>query len=268
MTGQEFFKIGLIGEGIWSISGPANDQMYLVLGRDKALLVDTGMGVGDLAALVRSLTSLPVMVVNTHGHPDHAGGNGGFDEFFMHPADEPIMKKMCADEYRRNDLKAFHGDGTPAYQRLAAGLVRYRETRLNPLKEGMSFDLGGRVFEVIEVPGHTPGCVGFLNEEEEIIFTGDMVVETPVWLYLDHSLPLSTYLDSLQKIQKRRFNTLLPGHKPVPLGRENLEDLIACAEEILAKPGIGALERTFDGEGLFWKHGRASIIYNPLNLND
>ncbi len=268
MTGQEFFEIGLIGVGIWSISGPTNDQMYLVAGKDKALLVDTGMGVGDLAALVRSLTPLPVIAVNTHGHPDHAGGNGGFDEFFLHPADEPIMKKMCTDEYRRNDLKAFHGDGTPAYQRMAAGLVSYREAPLNPLKEGMSFDLGGRVFEVIEVPGHTPGGVCFLNEEEGIIFTGDMIVETPVWLYLDHSLPLSNYLDSLQKINKRSFRTLLPGHQPSPLGRENLEDLIACTEEILAEPGIGKPERTFAGEGLLWKHGRASIIYNPLNLHD
>jgi glyoxylase-like metal-dependent hydrolase (beta-lactamase superfamily II) len=268
MTGQEFFKTGLIGEDIWSISGPANDQMYLVAGKDKALLVDTGMGVGDLAALVRSLTPLPVIVVNTHGHPDHAGGNGGFDEYFLHPADEPIMKKMCADEYRWNDLKAFHGDGTPAYQRMAAVLVSYRETRLNPLKEGMYFDLGGRVFEVMEVPGHTPGCVCIINENEGIIFTGDMIVETPVWLYLSHSLPLSIYLASLQKIQKKRFNTLLPGHLPAPLGRENLEDLVACAEEILANPGVGKTERTFAGEGLLWKYGRASIIYNLLNLHD
>lgn len=266
MTRQEFFKTGLIGEGIWSISGPANDQMYLVAGKDKALLVDTGMGVGDLAALVSSLTPLPVIVVNTHGHPDHAGGNGGFDEYFLHPADEPIMKKMCTDEYRRNDLKAFHGDGTPTFQRMAAGLVSYRETRLNPLKEGMSFDLGGRVFEVTGIPGHTPGCVCFINEEEGIIFTGDMIVETPVWMYLKHSLPLATYLASLQKIIKRSCRTLLPGHQPSPLGRENLEDLIACAEEILAEPGIGKLERTFAGEGLLWNHGRASIIYDPQKL--
>jgi hydroxyacylglutathione hydrolase len=268
MTDQEFFNIGLVGEGIWSISGPANDQMYLVAGKDKALLVDTGMGVGDLADLVRSLIPLPVIVVNTHGHPDHAGGNGGFGGFFLHPADEPIMKLMCTDDYRRNDLKAFHGDGTPAYQRMASGLVNYRETRLNPLKEGMSFDLGGRVFEVIEIPGHTPGGVCFLNEEEGIIFTGDMIVETPVWMYLKHSLPLSTYLSSLRKINKRSFRTLLPGHQPSPLGRENLEDLIACTEEILAEPGIGNLERTFAGEGLLWKHGKASIIYNPKNLSD
>lgn len=268
MNGQAFFKTSLIGEGIWSISGPANDQMYMVQGRDKALLVDTGMGVGDLAGLVRSLTSLPVLVVNTHGHPDHAGGNGGFDVVYLHPADEPIMKKMCTNEYRLNDLKAFHGDGTPAFQRMAAGLVSFREIRMLPLAQGMCFDLGGRTFEVVELPGHTPGGVCLLNEEEGLIFTGDMIVETPVWMYLKHSLPLEVYLASLRKINQRRFDTLFPGHQPTPLGRENLEDLIVCTEEILAEPGIGKLERTFAGEGLLWKHGRASIIYDPKKLGD
>jgi hydroxyacylglutathione hydrolase len=177
------------------------------------------------------------------------------------------MKKMCTDDYRRNDLIAFNGEGTPEYQRLAAGLVHYREIRMKALKDGMSFDLGGRVFEVIEIPGHTPGCVCLLNEAEGVMFTGDMIVETPVWLYLKHSLPLVVYDSSLQKIKKRKFDILFPGHQPAPLGRENLEDLIVCTEEILAEPGIGKLERTFAGEGLLWKHGRASIIYDPQNLS-
>lgn len=266
MNFGEFFKTERIAEDIWSISGPANDQMYLVLGREKAMLVDTGMGVGDLAGLVRSLTDLPIIVVNTHGHPDHAGGNGGFTEVYLHPADEPIMRRMCANEFRRDDIKNFHGDGTPAYQRMLAGLVHFREIALHPLCEGMIFDLGGRRFEVLEIPGHTPGCVSLLNEAEKILLTGDMIVETPVWLYLNHSLPLRFYLASLQRLQFRDFETLLPGHLPAPLGRGKLEDLLTCCSEILASPGIGEPTRTFAGEGLLWKHGSGSIIYKPYQL--
>jgi len=266
MIAKDYFKTSLIGEGIWSISGPANDQMYLVLGEEKALLVDTGMGVGDLAGLVRLLTPLPVIVVNTHGHPDHAGGNGGFEEANLHPADERIMRRMCADEFRRNDIKNFHGDGTPAYQRMLAGMVHFRVITLHPLREGIVLDLGGRKFEVIEIPGHTPGCVSLLNGVEKILFTGDMIVQTPVWMYLKHSLPLRTYLASLQKLQTREFETLFPGHLPAPLDRQNLDDLIACCQEILERPGIGAHTKTFAGEGLLWKHGKGSIIYNPKHL--
>jgi len=266
MTSQEYFKTSLIEEEIWSISGPANDQMYLVLGQKKAMLVDTGMGVGDLAGLVRSLTSLPLIVVNTHGHPDHAGGNGGFEEAYLHPADERIMQRMCADEFRRNDIKNFHGDGTPGYQRVLAGMVHFREITLHPLREGIVFDLGGRKFQVIEIPGHTPGCVSLLNEVEKILFTGDMIVQTPVWMYLKHSLPLRTYLASMQKLQARDFEMLLPGHLPAPLGRGNLEDLLTCCSEILASPGIGEQTKTFAGEGLLWKHGSGMIIYDFSKL--
>lgn len=264
----DYFQTRLMGEGIWSISGPANDQMYLVLGQKKAMLVDTGIGVGDLATLVCSLTPLPVFVVNTHGHPDHAGGNGGFEEAYLHPADEPIMRRMCTDDYRRDDLIAFHGEGTPAFERMLEGLVHYREITLHPLCEGTVFDLGDRKFEVLEIPGHTPGCVCLLNEMEHVLFTGDMIVQTPVWMYLKHSMPLCTYLVSLQKLQGRDFETLLPGHLPAPLGRGNLEDLIACCGEILSSPGIGEHTRTFAGEGLLWKYGKASIIYNPEHLVD
>jgi glyoxylase-like metal-dependent hydrolase (beta-lactamase superfamily II) len=267
MTVGEFFKTELIGEDIWSISGSANDQMYLAVGDEKALLVDTGMGVGDLAAQVRSLTPLPVIVVNTHGHPDHAGGNGGFEEAYLHPADMRIMRRMCTDEFRRDDIKNFHGDGTPAYQRMLAGLVHFREITLHPLREGMTFDLGGRKFEVLETPGHTPGCVSLLNEADKALFTGDMIVETPVWMYLKHSLPLRSYLASLQKLQARDFEMLLPGHLPAPLGRGNLEDLLSCCSEILASPGIGELTKTFAGEGLLWKHGAGMIIYDPNKLS-
>jgi hydroxyacylglutathione hydrolase len=265
---SDYFQTSLMGEGIWSISGPANDQMYLVLGIEKALLVDTGMGVGDLASLVRSLTPLPVIVVNTHGHPDHAGGNGGFEEAYLHPADDLIMQHMCTNEFRLNDMKSFHGDGSPAFLQMQAGMVHFSEITLHPLREGMIFDLGKRKFEVIEIPGHTPGCVCVLNETEKILFTGDMIVQTPVWMYLKHSLPLRTYLASLQKLQTREFKTLFPGHLPAPLGRQNLDDLIACCQEILERPGIGAHTKTFAGEGLLWKHGKASIIYNSEHLLD
>ena len=266
MNFGEFFKTEWIAEDIWSISGPANDQMYLVLGREKAILVDTGMGVGDLAGFVRSLTDLPVIVVNTHGHPDHAGGNGGFTEVYLHPADEPIMRRMCANEFRIGDLKAFNGDGTSEFQRLAAGLVGFREVELHPLGEGTVFDLGGRIFEVIEVPGHTPGCVCLFNEKEKLLFSGDTLVQTPVWLYLTHSLPLRVYQSGLQKLQCKDTEVIFPGHLPAPLGKQILEDLAACCGEILAAPGIGEPTRTFAGEGMLWKHGSGSIIYNPNQL--
>lgn len=265
---SDYFTTRLVGEKIWSIDGPANDLMYLVVGRRKAMLVDTGMGIGDLAEVVNSLTSLPVMVVNTHGHPDHAGGNSNFAQIWLSEKDEPIRQRMCSDEFRSRDLKAVLGENNHQYARLAAGLIRSKPFKTHYVLPGEIFDLGDRLFEVMDIPGHTPGSIYLLNAREKILFSGDSIVATPVWLYLDHSLPLKTYHEALKKMGSRSdsFDIIFPGHQPAPLRRQHLYDLIACVEEVLARPGIGELTKTFAGEGLSWKYGAGTIIYNQQNI--
>ena len=63
--------------GAWGIQ-TRNVTCYLLLGREKAMLIDTAYGEGDLPALIASITSLPLIVVNTHGHYDHTSGNAFF----------------------------------------------------------------------------------------------------------------------------------------------------------------------------------------------
>jgi glyoxylase-like metal-dependent hydrolase (beta-lactamase superfamily II) len=256
-------------EALWSIDGPANDLMYLVAGTRRAMLVDTGMGIGNLAQTVRGLTSLPLTVVNTHGHPDHAGGNGGFEEIWLAPQDEALMRQMTADQFRQNDLKRAHGGNDPEYRHLAESLVPVCPYRLQALQPGQIFDLGGRCFEVLTLPGHTPGSICLLNPDEKLLFTGDAIVATPVWMYLQHSTSLSIYLDSLKRLQARQaeFDVLLPGHQPTPLGKDQLDALIACAQEILEGRGVGEPNRTFAGAGLQWSHGPGIIIYDPDRLH-
>ncbi len=258
----------LIGDRIWLIHGLANDLMYLVAGTERALLIDTGMGFGDLAGFVKSLTALPVTVVNTHGHPDHAGGNPGFEEVWLHPADIELLPKMCSDAYRLNDIKIFYGETHPDYQFICDGIVHFQPTRLNPLQPDQVFDLGDRQLRVLEVPGHTPGCIGLLNSREKQLFIGDSIVAGHAWLYLDHSLPLATYLDSLKKLQQieNEFDFIFPGHLPTPLEKVVLHDLITCAQEIIHQPEMGEPITTFAGSGLLWSHGAGHIIYNPNNM--
>jgi glyoxylase-like metal-dependent hydrolase (beta-lactamase superfamily II) len=259
------YKVEMVEEQVWALYGPANEMLYLVEGSQSALLVDTGMGIGDLPGVLRGLTDRPIVVVDTHGHPDHAGGNPFFDTFWMHPADRAILQEMCSDCYRQNDIHAFTDASDPRAERLIAGLVPYRELPLQELADGLVIDLGGRQFEVLTCPGHTPGSVCLLNSREKLLFSGDSVVATPVWLYLAHSLSLKTYHRSLTRLLERseEFLTILPGHPPTPLGKPHLADLLACATEILSRPGIGEPVRTFAGQGLMWSHGSAQIIYAP-----
>ncbi len=239
--------------------------MYLVTGAHHAMLVDTGMGIGDLAGTVRSL---PLIVVNTHGHPDHAGGNGGFDEVWLAPQDEALMREMTADQFRLEDLKRARGEDDPEYHRMAESLLPVRPSRLQALLPGQIIDLGGRCFEVLPLPGHTPGSICLLNSDEKLLFSGDSIVGSPVWMYLQHSTSLSTYLASLKKVRERQteFDLLFPGHQPAPLGKDQLDHLISCAEEILDGRGVGEPTHTFAGEGLQWKHASGIIIYDPHRL--
>ncbi|WP_164860140.1 MBL fold metallo-hydrolase [Actinomyces wuliandei] len=91
---------------------PRDVHMHLVTGRQRALLVDTGYGVGDLAALVTSLTDLPLTVVLTHGHIDHAFGASGLTDVHMHPADLPVLARhQVASRQLHDEVRSAHADG-------------------------------------------------------------------------------------------------------------------------------------------------------------
>lgn len=106
------------------------------------------MGIGNLKACVRGLTKLNVVVVNTHGHPDHAGGNLEFDECYMHPADARWYRQMCTREFRTADVRRILNE--PATE-LCDALLDMAPMPL-PIADGTEIDLGGRKVQVIATP--------------------------------------------------------------------------------------------------------------------
>ena len=148
------------------------NAMFLLVGSEKALLIDTGTGVFDLPALVKSLTDKPVQVVLTHGHPDHAGAIGWFDEVYAHP-DDFEMALNLSYESRRGYAEALLKLNRAAPV-TAEDTVKFEKMpKMLPLFEGDTIDLGGRKVMVFETPGHTPGGLSFLDVRERIMITGD-----------------------------------------------------------------------------------------------
>lgn len=84
---NEFYNINEIKEGVYHISDLNGICCTLIVGKEKALLFDTGYGIGDLKQVVKSITELPIIVVNSHGHLDHMGGNYQFEETYIHEDD-------------------------------------------------------------------------------------------------------------------------------------------------------------------------------------
>ena len=161
---------------------------YLVIGEKKACMIDTMNGYNNLNETARKLTDKPVVVVNTHGHPDHIFGNVFFSEAYMNPADLDLARSFVESPEYRKILKE-QNLSFPPFRNILPGDV---------------IDLGGRTLEVFSLPGHTPGSILLLLKEDRILFTGD-AVNHHLWMQLDGCLSISDYVKELVDKNFRDF---------------------------------------------------------------
>ena len=150
-------KIQRINDHIWLLNDHDDGTGYLVTGTDKALVIDTMYGQEDLKEAVKTLTDLPLMLVNTHGHFDHTYGNLYFDKAYIHPADIGI-----ANAY-------FKADGFVQMMKESGR----KPAEFEPILEGTVIDLGGIELEIYETPGHTPGSILLLDRKCRVLLSGD-----------------------------------------------------------------------------------------------
>ncbi len=204
-----------IRENVTLIDDAGEATCYLICGKDRALLVDTANGEEDLRPVVRSITDLPVTVVNTHGHPDHIFGNQYFDHAHLHPADLPMAQSFIDGPFEINP-KDF-----PPFKMMQVGDV---------------FDLGGVKLEVVDLKGHTPGSIGLLDRKARLLYTGD-AINTHLWMQLECSLPIAALRETLLTFRKEHggdFDFILHGHAREPLPASWLDALIVGCDELLA----------------------------------
>lgn len=182
---------------VWLFDEDHSATGYLVVGSSLAMVIDTMCGKENLYDIVRTITDLPVIVVNTHGHGDHIGGNWAFKTVYLNPADLPIVMEML-DEPEVKQLIEKEKLAFPEFL---------------PIRGGDVFDLGGLTCEIIDLPGHTPGGICVLLKEERILFTGDGI-NRHLWMQLDHSLKLTELVESLNKIEwvTEKADRILHGH--------------------------------------------------------
>lgn len=202
-----------IAHNTFCINEHGLDAMFLLIGEEKAVLIDTGTGIFNLPELLARLTDKPITVVLTHGHVDHAGAIGWFDKIYLHP-DDYAMASSIPFEQR----KGYAGmlSMNPAAPVTQDDTVRFDKLpEMFPLKEGDVIDLGGRKLVVYETPGHTSGGLSFLDVKERIFYTGDACnVNTLVLPFgglspkqnVETLLTTAEKIDSLSPFYDRNYN--------------------------------------------------------------
>ena len=182
----------------------SSETLYLIEGKDKAVLLDAGTHIPDLDKIVAGITEKPVSLLLTHGHGDHTGAAGCFDELWINNADASMLRKY--------------------------------KGKIHHIENGQKFDLGGRVLEAYYTPGHTAGSVTFLEVGTDKGYSGDAFGNTNLLIMTDLSTMIRTCKESVGYFKANGYERFYNGH----FWGDNLEtihrieDIQRIVEEVLA----------------------------------
>jgi len=250
---------------------------FLIEGRDAALLVDTGIGIGDLRGLVTDLVDTPVRVLLTHSHWDHLGNCHQFNDVSIHEREcsesGTVSIDVLSDEFvhrPREKIEELQRDGVDLPTEFdPAEFGPSPPTRVTPIEGGHSVDLGDRTLETVPVPGHSPGQLAILDPESRILFGADVVHKNRnLYLHFEDS-DLSAYHDSFERVRDLHdsgaFETLATSHNE-PLSGDELDlidDLLDTLDDISRDALAYETVETSWGDARKYVVGESMILTKP-----
>lgn len=214
---DDWYEYDTLGDGVSLIRETQHDpewrcNIWHVHGRDRDLLIDTGLGLRPLAPILATMTDRPVTAVCTHCHYDHAGGMCQFDDRIAHVAEaeayeHPTRHNIVADDFFVDAMV-----WQSPYPDFAAETWCMKPAPLTGhVDDGDLIDLGDRVFQVLHVPGHSPGSISLWEPETGILFTGDTIYDGGLIDDLYHSVP-TQLIESHQRLLELPASTIHGGH--------------------------------------------------------
>jgi len=238
MSEKRAYEVEQIDKNSWMIVDDIV-RLFLFAGTEKALLVDSGLGSGDLKETISKLTKLPVMLVNTHADYDHISGNAQFDKVFMHPAEFARYKTELVD------------------WNVSVG----ESHEVEPLWEGDVIDIGGRSFEVVLIPGHTPGSIALLDRENRILLGGDSILADRIAM-VNPWRDFDAYIFSIKKLIGMRgcFDFVYSPHGDYLLSVDFLDMLLVAA--ISCRNGeLEGVETDFIKDAIMYDAGVVKFLF-------
>jgi glyoxylase-like metal-dependent hydrolase (beta-lactamase superfamily II) len=264
-VGDSWFEVYKVMPDVFAVYEPRQSEetiSYLIIGKKRAVLFDTGMGIGDLKRVTAEITRLPIVVLNSHTHNDHVGDNWQFDTIYAMDTEFTRQNALGSREDAQAEIVPGQicgalprGFDPKSYATRSWKITSY-------IHDGDPIDLGGRSLEVIATPGHTPDAISLLDRANGLLFTGDTYYPAPIWLYRPET-DLSAYAVSI-----RRLAALAPKVRMV-LGAHNipvappsvLPRLVAAFDSMQA--GKVAPTKAFEGKVIYTVDGISFLMRAP-----
>ncbi len=263
--GEKQYRSQKIAHNIYMIE-ESDVCIYVLIGTEKAAVIDTGYGSFNLYEAVRKLTDKPLITICTHGHPDHFLGAGYFDKVYLNDRDIPVAEVYGArykQEVKHNMQKRFKMSDTQIEQWLCSNPPK--TTLIYP---GMEFDLGEFTLETVDLCGHTQGSIGLICKQARILFSGDGVIER-AWLHLPESASIQRYYETIQKLncREQEFDQIYTGHKNAHKPVGFLKELTGLLELVLEERKGTPID-TGAGDGLLAGKNGCQIIFNAEHVSE
>lgn len=206
-----------IREGFYSIE-QGFVRSFLLVGDNEALLIDTGTGEANLKEYVEEITKLPLTVIFTHADGDHVGNAGQFERRYMHP---------CEYDYYKNKKNV---------------------VSMEPIWEGDIITVGDYNFEVILIPGHTPGSIALLEKDKRFLIGGDSIQLDSIFMF-GNGRNFEAFRASMKKLQRRlkEFDTIYASHGVLSVDVNTINLLYTAAGKVMKNEVCGKIEERFEG---------------------
>lgn len=268
----ERYEVKKIYENTYSIKEEGfeglDSYMYLLVGEEKALLIDCGYGIIDLKKIIGEITDKPVICICTHGHHDHVMGVCQLGDCYIHSVDaeifsfntcEPLLKMYSTKNVLKKHLIS---DG---FEDFAKEWVNKKYPLPKFLDDIPYFDLGNRKVSWRRIPGHTQGSIAVYDEKYSAIFDSDGATRG-VWIYLFESSSLSDYIrmleDYLKFIDENGIKRKFVAHYGEELDRTDIVNLISCCKSALADPLLGEEFKNPYNKARIVRSSGSVVIYN------
>lgn len=254
---QPWFEVYEVAPSVFAIYEPGQFEeviSYLIVGAERALLFDTGLGIGNMRQLASDLTGLETIVVNSHTHYDHVGGNHQFQEIYGTDSEFSLGN---AKGRPHEAVSEFVGDGW-VWKPLPEGFspseyISAPFTITHTVTDGETIDIGGRTLEVVLTPGHAPDALCLLDRENRLLFVGDTFYPASLYAHL-HGSDFESYERTAVRLAglASQVDYILPAHNEPLLGsayltafRDAFQTMRAESTQFVLTDG--AREYAFDG---------------------